>query len=146
MKPLKVCIFTETYFPEIGGGETQARLLAEGLIACGHSVMILTRRSTSSSDRFELVGATPVFRLPPPGSGHLKKWGLIFSSIPWLVRMRRHYDVVLVSGYRVIGISAVLVGKLLGKRSILKADSQGEMSGDFFLPGLRKLRISPTGW
>jgi len=146
MKPLKVCIFTETYYPEVGGGETQAHLLAEGLIACGHSVIILTRRSRRPSDRFELVGVTPVFRLPPPGSGQLKKWGLIFSSIPWLVRMKRHYDVVFVSGYRIIGISAVLICKLLGKRCILKADSQGEMSGGFFLPGLRKLGISPTGW
>jgi hypothetical protein len=35
MKPLKVCIFTETFFPVVGGGETQAQLLAEGLIASG---------------------------------------------------------------------------------------------------------------
>lgn len=146
MKPLKVCIFTETYHPEVGGGETQARLLAEGLSAGGHSIMILTRRSRRDSDRVELIGVTPVFRLPPPGSGQLKKWGLIFSSIPWLVRMRRHYDIVFVSGYRVIGISAVLVCKLLGKGCILKADSQGEMSGSFFEPGLRRLGISPTGW
>jgi glycosyltransferase involved in cell wall biosynthesis len=146
MTLLKVCIFTETYYPEVGGGETQSRLLAESLIAGSHSVVILTRRSRGSSARSERVGVTPVFRLPPSGSGQLKKWGLIFSSIPWLVRMRRHYDLVFVSGYRVIGISALLMCKLLGKRCILKADSQGEMSGRFFWPGLKRLGFSPAWW
>ena len=146
MKPLKVCVFTETFYPEIGGGETQARLLAEGLIAGGHSASLLTRRSTPASGKFEMVGVTPVFRLPPLGGGQLKKWGLVFSSIPWLVRMKRHYDVVFVSGYRIIGISTVLICKLLGKRCILKADSRGEMSGAFFWPGLSRLGFAPAWW
>jgi glycosyltransferase involved in cell wall biosynthesis len=146
MRSFKVCIFTETYFPEIGGGETQARLLAEGLIAAGHSASVLTRRSRPQSSKFELFGATSVFRLPPRGGGQLKKWGLLISSLPWLVRMRRHYDVVFVSGYRIIGISTVLICKLLAKRCILKADSRGEMSGEFFSPGLKRLGLSPAGW
>jgi glycosyltransferase involved in cell wall biosynthesis len=146
MKALRVCIFTETYYPEIGGGETQARLLAEGLIAGGHSASILTRRSRPLSAKFELVGETPVYRLRPHGSGQLKKWGLVISSIPWLLRKKQHYDVVFVSGYRIIGITTVLICKLLGKRCILKADSRGEMSGAFFLPGLSKLGLSPAWW
>jgi glycosyltransferase involved in cell wall biosynthesis len=146
MKPLRLCIFTETYAPEVGGGETQARLLAEGLAAGGHYATILTRKSSTASGSFELFGATPVFRLSPAGHGQLKKWGLILTSIPWFLRMNGQYDIVFVSGYRIIGISAVLLCKLLGKRCILKADSQGEMSGEFFWPGLRKLRIPRDAW
>ena len=139
---MKICIFTETYYPVMGGGETQAKLLAEGLIANGHSVIVLTRRSDASLKKHERYGKVDVYRLAPVGSGQLKKWGLVFSSLPMLVRLRSQYDLIFVSGYRIIGPTAVLVGKLLGRRIVLKADSQGEMSGDFFENGLRKFGIA----
>jgi hypothetical protein len=47
MKPSstpRICLLTETYHPLVGGGETQARSLAEGLVAQGWQVFILTRR------------------------------------------------------------------------------------------------------
>jgi glycosyltransferase involved in cell wall biosynthesis len=138
MKPLKILIFTETYYPVMGGGETQAHLLAEGLIAAGHSVTILTRHSDRNLKKHELLGPVPVHRIPPAGTGQLKKWGLIFSCIPKLIQLRQNYDLIFVSGFRIIGATTVLVSKLLGKKCILKADSQGEMSGDFFIDGLHK--------
>jgi glycosyltransferase involved in cell wall biosynthesis len=142
---LKICIFTETYHPEIGGGETQSRLLAEGLIAHGHAARVLTRWSSPATDQSEKEGVVLVDRLPPIGPGQLKKWGLILTSIVWLVGQRREYDLIFVSGFRIVGITAVLAGKLLGKGCVLKADSQGEMSGDFFRAGLRRIGRAP-GW
>jgi glycosyltransferase involved in cell wall biosynthesis len=85
-----------------------------------------------------------VYRLPPVGRGQFKKWGLILSSIPLLIRLRRQYDLIFVSGFRIVGITAVLISKLLGKGVILKADSQGEMSGDFFKDGLARFRFTST--
>lgn len=145
MKSLKICIFTETYYPVVGGGETQAQLLAEGLLKNGHSVIILTRRSDKSLKKFERIGAVPVYRLSPVGSGQIKKWGLIFSSLPMLLRLHKSYDLIYVSGFRIVGLTAVLVSKLTHKKCVLKADSQGEMSGDFFADGLERLGISRTG-
>lgn len=139
---MKICIFTETYYPVMGGGETQARLLAEGLIADRHSVIVLTRRSDASLKINEHYGDVNVHRLSPIGSGQLKKWGLLFTSLPMLFRLRDQYDLIFVSGYRIIGLTAVLAGKLLRKKVVLKADSQGEMSGDFFESGLRKIGVS----
>jgi glycosyltransferase involved in cell wall biosynthesis len=139
---MKICIFTETYYPVMGGGETQAQLLAEGLIADGHSVTVLTRRSDASLKKRERYGEVNVVRLAPVGSGQLKKWGLLFSSVPALIRLRRDYDLIFVSGYRIIGLTAVLLAKLLRKKVVLKADSQGEMSGGFFEDGLRKVGVS----
>jgi glycosyltransferase involved in cell wall biosynthesis len=140
---MKICIFTETYYPVIGGGETQARLLAEGLVAAGFSVILLTRRSDAGLPKVEHYGAVTVYRLPPVGGGQLKKWGLIFSSVRALIRLRREYDLLFVSGFRIVGITAVLLAKLLRKKIILKADSQGEMSGAFFRAGLAKFRLAP---
>lgn len=141
---MKICIFTETYYPVMGGGETQARSLADGLLANGHSVMILTRRSDASLKKHEKYGDVHVYRLPPVGSGQLKKWGLLLSGFSMLISLRSQYDLIFVSGYRIIGMTAVMVGKLLRKPVVLKADSQGEMSGDFFESGLKKFGISRT--
>ena len=128
----------------MGGGETQAQLLAEGLIADGHSVIVLTRRSDAALKKYERYGKVDVYRLAPVGSGQIKKWGLLFSSLPMLIKLHHQYDLIFVSGYRIIGLTAVLAGKLFRKPVVLKADSQGEMSGDFFESGLKKIGISHT--
>jgi glycosyltransferase involved in cell wall biosynthesis len=139
-----ICILTETYHPLTGGGETQARALAEGLVADGLPVTVLTRRWDASLQKIEHFGKIIVYRVPPIGPAHLKKWGLLLTSIPALIRLRRHYDLIFVSGFRVLGLCAVIVGKLLGKRCILKADSLGEMSGEFFAAGLEKWSLRPS--
>ncbi len=143
---MKICIFTETYYPVVGGGETQARLLAEGLITNGHTVIVLTRRSDAALRQHEDYGAVSVYRLAPAGSGQLKKWGLLLSSLPALIRLRDQYDLIFVSGYRIIGLTAMLVGKWFRKPVVLKADSQGEMSGEFFESGLKKFGASRSSF
>jgi glycosyltransferase involved in cell wall biosynthesis len=73
----------------------------------------------------------------------LKKWGLLLSSIPLLIATSRQYDIVLVSGFRVIGITSLVVGRILKKKCIFKADNNGEMSGEFFYAGLKKVGWRP---
>jgi glycosyltransferase involved in cell wall biosynthesis len=143
---LKICIFTETYYPVVGGGETQSKTMAENLAQRGFPVMLLTRRSHASFKRTEQYGEITVHRLPPVGNEHFKKWGLLFTSIPILIRYRRQYDLIFVSGFRVIGLTGVIVARLLGKKCILKADSLGEMSGDFFTAGLINLRLNAVSF
>ena len=136
-----ICLLTETYHPITGGGETQARVLAAGFAAAGSNTNVLTRRTDSTLPRTEQLDGSTLWRLAPTGPGHLKKWGLIFSAFIRLLHLRSHYDVILVGGYRVLGIPAVIAGRLLGKPCILKADSIGEFSGEFFNPGLRRFRL-----
>lgn len=139
---LKICIFTETYYPVIGGGETQTRLLAEGLASRGHKVTIVTRRSDASLQKVERYGEITVYRLPPSGGQHYRKWGLLFSGFAALAQLHRDYDLIFVSGFRVIGVSAILVSKIFGKVCILKSDNNGEMSGKFFSGGLLKYGLN----
>ena len=77
----RVLIATETYAPEVGGGETQARALAEGLVARGFQVRLLTRRSRAGSPRSEELGGVCVERLPPTGPGQGKKWLLLLPLV-----------------------------------------------------------------
>lgn len=138
---LGVCILTETFHPVTGGGETQARSLAEGLAAEGMRVHVITRRSDAALARAETVGGVPVHRVGPAGPGQLKKWGLVFTALIELIKLRKQYDVMLVCGFRVLGIPAMLAGLFSRKHCVLKADSQGELSGAFFDPGLARLKL-----
>jgi glycosyltransferase involved in cell wall biosynthesis len=147
MKPLytpRICLLTETYHPLVGGGETQASTLAEGLVGLGWQIFILTRRHDAALPRQEIVDGVPVYRIGPSGAAHWKKWGLLLSVAPALWRLRRQYDLIFVSGFRVVGLTAVLLAKLLGKKVVLKADSLGEMSGDFFTGGLARFGLHPN--
>lgn len=139
---LRVLLVTETYDPEIGGGERQARQLAHALVHQGHRVTVLTRRSRRGTARAEEDEGVQVRRVGPSGRGRWKKWGLLLT-VPAAQLRAGPQDVVLVSGYRTVGLAVVPLARVLGQRSVLKADSAGEMSGVFFEPGLATWGLSP---
>jgi glycosyltransferase involved in cell wall biosynthesis len=136
-----ICLLTESYYPVVGGGETQARVLAEDLVAQGFKVLVVARRSSAAFSRIEEINGVTVCRTSPVGGGRLKRWAMVFTCLPVLLSWSRRYDVIYVSGFKALGLTAVAVSWLLGKRCVLKADSNGEMSGDFFDRGRQSL-----GW
>lgn len=137
-----VCLLTETFHPVTGGGETQARVLATGLATSGQVVQVITRRVDKALPAREWMGSVRLWRLPPGGPGQLKKWGLIISAFWRLLRLTRSYDVIIVCGFRVLGVPSVLAARLLGKPCVLKADSLGELSGEIFKAGLERAGLS----
>jgi glycosyltransferase involved in cell wall biosynthesis len=141
-EPGRLCLITETFHPVRGGGETQARALAAGLVAHRWSVLVLTRRSDASLPSEEVVDGADVRRIPPTGRSRVSKWALLLTALWALWRHRRAYDVILVCGFRILGVPAVAVARLLGKRCVLKADSVGEMSGEYFEAGLARHGLS----
>jgi glycosyltransferase involved in cell wall biosynthesis/folate-dependent phosphoribosylglycinamide formyltransferase PurN len=142
----RLLLATETYWPEIGGGERQARSLAATLAARGRSVTILTRRSRPELSRCEQDGAIRVLRLPPAGRGRWKKWLLVLPAFLRLCTQRRRYDVAMVAGFRILGIPALLARALTRKPTVLKADSRGEFSGEYFRAGLAGAGLAPDSW
>ena len=109
-----ICLLTETYYPVVGGGETQARVLAEDLVGQGFKVLVVTRRSDYALKQLEQVGGVTVCRTPPSSGGQFKRWGMVFTCLPVLFRRRREYDVIYVSGFKALGLTAVMVSRLLG--------------------------------
>jgi glycosyltransferase involved in cell wall biosynthesis len=136
-----ICLLTETYYPVVGGGETQARALAEDLVARGFRVIVVTRRSSSTLKKVERIGGVLVCRTPPVGGGQLKRWTMVLACVPVLLSRRHKYDLVYVSGFKALGLTAVILSRLLRKRCVLKADSNGEMSGAFFDRGRQTLGL-----
>jgi len=143
-KTYKILIITETFYPEIGGGESQARNLSVALASKGHQVTLLTRRSRDFLPRRDEILKVGIARLPPSGLGQFKKWGMLYSLVPYLLANRRRFDLVLVSGFRIIGIAAAPLCRILRKPCVLKADSMGEMSGAFFGPGLARIGLGSS--
>jgi glycosyltransferase involved in cell wall biosynthesis len=140
----RVCILTETYYPLTGGGESQTRALAANLTDQNFRVIIITRRYSDSLRKMDSIDGVSVYRIPPVGAGRFTRWVMLFWSFLALAKTRRQYDVVYVSGYKALGLSAVLAAKLFRKACILKADSNGEMSGEFFAAGLKKFGLTPS--
>ena len=115
----RICLLTETYHPVTGGGETQARALAKGLIRRGWSVLILTRRSDPRLPREDWLDGARIMRLGPTGASRKRKWGLLVTAFWALIRNRAEYDAVVVSGFRILGIPSVFATRLIGKACLL---------------------------
>jgi glycosyltransferase involved in cell wall biosynthesis len=142
----RLLLATETYWPEIGGGERQARTMATGMAELGREVTILTRRSRRELLRQDQDGPARVVRLPPAGIGRWRKWLLLLPAFLCLCARRKSYDVVLVSGFRILGIAAVMARAVTGRPTILKGDSRGELSGEYFRAGISRAGLKADSW
>lgn len=142
---MRVLLITETVLPQVGGGETQAAMLAEGLVCRGHEVTLLGRHSIPETAREEQMGYR-VLRVAPTGRGRWRKWGLLLTLPRFLPRLLDDIDVLVVSGFRLIGLPAVRAARQARIPVILKADSPGEWSGEFFAAGLRSVGLERGHW
>lgn len=127
----RICLLTESFYPIVGGGETHARLLSHHLNAMGMSTFVLTRRSNPNLPISELIDGTQVCRLPPSGMKRFGKYLMVPFVRDFLAKNRHAYDLILVCGFRVLGEPAVKSARHLGKLCVLRAETQGEMSGDY---------------
>jgi len=139
----RICIFLESYYPVVGGMESQAYNLAETLARLGVSQLVVTRRTDPGLAAQEMVNGLLVHRVPPTGRSSRNRWALLVTAPPALARLRDEYDVIFVPGFRGLGLAAVRAARGLGKRCVLKAESCGEMSGAFFAGGLRRIGLRP---
>jgi len=118
-------------------------MLAADLAAAGFEAFVVTRRSDAALASTDVVDGVRVYRIAPGGPGRWSRWFMVPSAFRVLARMRRRYDLIFVSGFKALGVPAVLASRLFGKVCILKADSNGEMSGAFFRDGLSAVGLAP---
>ena len=62
---MKILLATHTFFPDIGGLETVARILGEQFIAAGHEVIVITH-SMAKDEGDDAQFCFPVVRQPEP--------------------------------------------------------------------------------
>ncbi len=142
----RVVMLLESYLPVVGGMEAQASTLAGALHRAGTPVFILTRRTQPSLPREEVMNGIRVVRLGPTGRSSRLRWPMVLTALWALFRHRKSYDLILVPGFRTLGLSAVWAGAWLRKRVVLKAESSGELSGAFFAGGLERSGIGANSF
>lgn len=142
--PLRICILLESYLPVAGGMESQAYELSRSLVSMGAEVQILTRRSRLEFPAREEAEGVSVRRILPPAKFPFSRWFMALNALPHLIMRRSSFDLLFVAGFRTLGLTAVIFGLLTGKKTVLKAESSGELSGDFFAGGLNKIGLRPS--
>ncbi len=117
--PLSVIMVSANFHPYVGGAEKQALELSVALKRRGVAVRVFTRRVGGLPARDEVRGV-PVERLWCAGTGFINALTFMLSLGLWLLRRSAQYSVVHVHLAGSPALPAVLVGRLLGKRVLLK--------------------------
>ncbi len=128
---LRICLLIGSFYPVIGGGERHAHLLCRELSRRGNAVLVLTRRRTRDLPHCETLDGFTVIRVGPYGFSRLGKYLMLAPALWRLWSLRRQYDLIYVCGLRVLGLAGVLAQIIFRKPCVLRAESRGEMSGEF---------------
>ena len=131
----RVVWLTEAFYPPIvGGQELFASQLVHALAARGHEVSVITRQTLPAAPSSETLGAVRVRRIAPAGILKGKGWKALWPLLGFLLRLTilllrdvRRFDVVVVSGVKIIPLVVVPICLLSGKRCILRAESFFEL-------------------
>jgi glycosyltransferase involved in cell wall biosynthesis len=94
MRPLRILLHCVYYPPEVGGLESHVAALAEGLVARGHEVRVITSRSTPGAPAREVRGGVEVIRTWFPSRNPAGWIVHALGSLPATRRGARWADVV----------------------------------------------------
>ena len=117
--PLSVVMVSASFHPYMGGAEKQALELSAALMRHGVSVLVLTRKLAGLPEQDEVRGVM-VERLWCAGAGFVNALTFMMSLGLWLWRKSSQYSVVHVHLAGSPALPAVVAGRLLGKRVIVK--------------------------
>jgi glycosyltransferase involved in cell wall biosynthesis len=133
-KPCRVIWITDEFPPEHGGTGAIAYQLSNGLAQQGVAVQVITRQTVPPSPLEERCAAVSVRRLPPAGLLKGAGWralplltGYVVRLARLLMREAQQFDLVIVSGMKIIPLAAVPVCCMLGKKTIVRIESPFEI-------------------
>lgn len=128
-KKYNIIIATPRFYPIVGGGENQARLVAEELIKRGNNVRVVSSRLTGTAKN-EMLATISIHRVP--SFNFTKEKGLpailenllyVFSLIAYgLFRLRQFEVIIFFFGLDYFSIPAFFF-KLFGKKSFVRTAS-----------------------
>lgn len=138
---------TEAFYPPlVGGQELIASQLAQGLFARGLRVQVITRQSVPASPARENIQGVDVRRVNPPGMLKGKGFGAILPVLGFLARLlwilireAPRYDIVLISGAKIMPLVVIPLCALLRKKCILRVESYFELHETISTESLRSM-------
>ncbi|HUV72383.1 MAG TPA: glycosyltransferase family 4 protein [Clostridia bacterium] len=129
MKP-SVLMVIERFFPLSGGAETQSYQLSSGLLRNGLTVDIVTKKWRNDiSEKETFKEGFRVFRIGPAGLGKVGEYLVGLRLAAFLFINFKHWNTYYINGglVNIFGSTAILVGKVLGKKVISKVETPGEL-------------------
>jgi len=125
---LAVTMIVQSYFPRVGGAETNLQALIGPLRARGVEVTVLTRRFPGMAPE-DCVSGAPVFRLPVPGNQVRASLTFTATAVWLLMRRRWTVDVLHAHELRSPTMTAI-VAKLVLRRPVVAHVLRGGLLGD----------------
>jgi glycosyltransferase involved in cell wall biosynthesis len=143
----RVYWLTEEFFPpQVGGAEFMASYLTAGLARNGFQVTVVTRQPESVCTSVEYIGSVCVRRIHPRGQLKGKGWYALFATFGFLMRLlsllireRREFDLVIVSGMKIIPLVAVPVCRIFNKLCVVRVESSFEILEPISAGSMRRL-------
>jgi len=141
---IRVCMIIAYFPPIVGGSEIQALRLAKALIDQNVNLFVITEKLRGVR-KFERIDGVPVYRLFALGSGKVASLSFMLSAFLFLIKNRRRYQIIHAHLPSSPAITAVVTGKLLGKKVIVKFACSGKsgniQTSDRTYLGRAKLRF-----
>jgi glycosyltransferase involved in cell wall biosynthesis len=132
---MRVVMIVRQFFPWVGGTERQAQKLSARLIELGVDVRVVTGWWFWKTPREEVIETVPVFRnftcwnmFNLKGLRKFAGYTYILSLFWYLWKHRAEYDVIHIHLLNYHAFPAVLSGRWLGKRSLIKMANSGQGS------------------
>ena len=124
-------VLTLYYPPVLGGVETHAHAVARWLHRHGYETLVVATRVgvSTPAGAIEAVDGVRVHRVRPGGDRRqIAKWFALPFVTAALVRWRARYDVIYCPDIRIVGVAAMAVRYLFGKRLVVQPAVQGTLS------------------
>jgi glycosyltransferase involved in cell wall biosynthesis len=131
-KNLKVCFLLGMFYPVTNGAIIQISSLSKKLVKHGASISIITTKFTSKQRFLEKRDGVKIIRTGPAVG--VKRIGKFIKLLPLfivLISERKKYDILIVCDFAVRGVIGVIVSKILRKKCLLRAETNGEMDGSY---------------
>lgn len=127
---IKVLMVCPRYLPIIGGAEVQCDRLVRELSKIGEVEVrgVVTRRISHGLKKKEVVNGVEVSRLPPFGIGVFSDYIFCVILFFYLLAKRNEFDIVHCHASAIFGVSVSLAAWIIGKKSVLKVSTNGEVS------------------
>lgn len=126
LTPLRICLFTPNFLPDVGGAETAADLVARGLIKRNHDVQVVAQ--IGKKGRADVPYPVCYYHRPP--SQHL--WPEVLAWPLCRAWFRRHFDVILSFYAYPTGYAATVVSGFL-RVGVVIANHGGELHAESHL-------------
>ena len=130
----KILMFVPQYpYPVVGGLERQSHELSKALLRQSTQVIVLSGKINGEGPSQEFVEGVNVFRLPWANIKWLRSLQSTLALIWIMYKLRSQYNIVHIHNISWSGGLVLILGKLLGKKSLVKLPN----SGEFGIPGIR---------